>query len=78
MGYIIPKLFEVSDINAQVQGLVKEIEPLKEILPEADFYEANLDSDIDRIYYQQVFRAFRTFYLGIQNKLIFFYLYKVA
>ena len=54
-GYIIPKLFEVSDINVQVQGPAKEIEPLKEMLPEADFYEANLDSDIDCIYYQQVF-----------------------
>ena len=72
MGYIIPKLFKVSDINAQVQGPANEIESLKEILPEADFYEANLDSDIDCIYYQQVFRAFRPFfYSGIQNKLIF-------
>ena len=51
-GYIIPKLFEVSDINVQVQGLNMEIELLKEILPEADFYEANLDFDKDCIYYQ--------------------------
>ena len=40
MGHMIPKLFEVSDITVQVQGPAKEIEPLKEILPEADFYEA--------------------------------------
>ena len=40
MGHMIPKLFEVSDINVQVQGPAKEIEPLKQILPEADFYEA--------------------------------------
>ena len=53
----------MSDINAQVQGPANEIESLKEILPEADFYEANLDSDIDCIYYQQVFRAFRPFFI---------------
>ena len=40
MGHMIPKLFEVSDITVQVQGPAKEIEPLKEILPDADFYEA--------------------------------------
>ena len=40
MGHIIPKLFEVSDITVQFQGPAKEIELLKEILPEADFYEA--------------------------------------
>ena len=40
MGHMIPKLFEVSDIAVQVQGPAKEIEPLKEILPDADFYEA--------------------------------------
>ena len=39
MGHMIPKLFEVSDITVQVQGPAKEIEPLKEILPDAD-YEA--------------------------------------
>tara|TARA_B100000886_G_C20212578_1_gene403040 strand:+ start:402 stop:536 length:135 start_codon:yes stop_codon:yes gene_type:complete len=39
MGHIFPKLFEVSDISVQVQGPAKEIKPLKEILPEADFYE---------------------------------------
>ena len=35
MGHMIPKLFEVSDITVQVQGPAKEIEPLKEILPDA-------------------------------------------
>ena len=40
MGHMIPKLFEVADINVQVHGPSEEIEPLKEILPEADFYEA--------------------------------------
>ena len=40
VGHMIPKLFEVSDITVQVQGPAKEIEPLKEILPDADFYEA--------------------------------------
>ena len=40
MGHMIPKLFEVADINVQVQGPAKEIEPLKAILPDADFYEA--------------------------------------
>jgi len=40
MGHMVPKLFEVSDIIVQVQGPAKEIEPLKEILPDADFYEA--------------------------------------
>ena len=39
MGHMIPRLFEVSDIPLQVQGPAEEIEPLKEILPEADFYE---------------------------------------
>ena len=37
---MIPKLFEMSDITVQVQGPAKEIEPLKEILPDAYFYEA--------------------------------------
>ena len=37
---MISKLFAVSDITVQVQGSVKEIEPLKEILPDTDFYEA--------------------------------------
>ena len=63
MGYIIPKLFKVSDIIAQVQVPANEIESLKEILPETDFYEANLDSDKDCIYYQQVFRAFSPFFI---------------
>ena len=40
MGHMIPKLFEVADINVQVQGPAKEIEPLKVLLPDADFYEA--------------------------------------
>jgi hypothetical protein len=41
MGHMISKLlFEVSDITVQVQGPAKEIEPLKEILLDADFYEA--------------------------------------
>ena len=40
MGHMIPKLFEVSDINVQVHGPAEEIEPLKELLPDADFYEA--------------------------------------
>ena len=40
MGHMIPKLFEVSDITVQVHGPAKEIEPVKKILPDADFYEA--------------------------------------
>jgi len=36
MGHMIPKLYEVSDINVQVQGPAKEIEPLKEILTDAN------------------------------------------
>ena len=40
MRHMIPKLFEVADINVQVQGPASEIEPMKEILPEAYFYEA--------------------------------------
>jgi len=40
MGQIIPNFFEVSEITLQVQGPAKEIEPLKESLPETDFYEA--------------------------------------
>ena len=40
MGHMIPKLLEVADINVQVHGPAKEIEPLKEILQDADFYEA--------------------------------------
>ncbi len=40
MGHMIPKLYEFSDITAQAQGPAKGIEPLKEILPDADFYEA--------------------------------------
>ena len=37
---MIPKLFEVSDITVQVQGPANEIEPLMELLPDADVYEA--------------------------------------
>ena len=40
MGHMIPKLYEVADIKVQVQGPANEIEPLKSILPDADFYEA--------------------------------------
>ena len=40
MGHMIPKLFEVADIDVQVHGPAKEIEPLKAILEDADFYEA--------------------------------------
>ena len=40
MGHMIPKLFEVADIKVQVHGPAKEIEPLKAILPDADFYQA--------------------------------------
>ena len=40
MGHMIPKLFEVAAINVQVHGPAKEIEPLKKILEDADFYEA--------------------------------------
>ena len=39
---MICKLFEVFDINVQVQGIAKEIESLKEILPDPDFFEAIL------------------------------------
>ena len=37
---MILKLFEVSDITVHVQGPAKDIEPLKKILPDANFYEA--------------------------------------
>ena len=37
---MIPKLFEVADINVKVQCPASEIEPMNEILPEAYFYEA--------------------------------------
>ena len=40
MGHLIPKLFEVADFSVQVHSPGKEIEPLKEILPDEDFYEA--------------------------------------
>ena len=40
MGHMISKLFEVADISMQVHGPAKEIEPLKEILPDEDFYES--------------------------------------
>ena len=40
MGHMIPKLFEVADIDVQVHGPADEIEPLKEVLEDADFYEA--------------------------------------
>ena len=40
MEHMIPKLFEVADINLQVHGPAEEIEPLKKILEDADFYEA--------------------------------------
>ena len=40
MRHMIPKLFEVANINVQVHGPAKEIEPLKQILEDADFYEA--------------------------------------
>ena len=39
MGHMIPKLFEVAIINLQVQGTSKEIESIKEIVLDADFYE---------------------------------------
>ena len=70
---MIPKLFEVSDITVQVQGPAKEIEPLKEILPDADFYEA-ISGFWFRLYILTVDRwglLAPFFYLGIQNKLIF-------
>ena len=37
---MIPKFFEVADINEQVHRPAMEIAPLKEILKDADFYEA--------------------------------------
>ena len=40
MGHMITKLFEVADIKVLVQVPAKEIELLKEIYPDADFYEA--------------------------------------
>ena len=40
MGHMIPKLFEVADIKVQVHGPTEEIEPLKAVLEDADFYEA--------------------------------------
>ena len=40
MGHMIPQLFEVADIKLQVHGPAKEIEPLKAVLEDADFYEA--------------------------------------
>jgi len=39
IGHMIPKLSELSDITFQIDGPAKEIEPLKEILPDSDFYE---------------------------------------
>ena len=47
MGYMISKLFEVSDITVQVQGPAKEIEPLNEILPDKISTKQYLDSDLD-------------------------------
>ena len=40
MGHMIPRRFEVADINVQVHGPAEEIEPLKAVLEDADFYEA--------------------------------------
>ncbi len=40
MGHMIPKLFEVADIDVEVHGPAEEIEPLKAVLEDADFYEA--------------------------------------
>tara|TARA_B100000941_G_scaffold241916_1_gene185636 strand:- start:91 stop:444 length:354 start_codon:yes stop_codon:yes gene_type:complete len=40
MGHLIPKMFEVADIKVQIHGPENEIEPLKEILPDAEFYIA--------------------------------------
>ena len=40
MGHMIPRLFEVADIDALVHGPSEEIEPLKAVLENADFYEA--------------------------------------
>ena len=40
MGHMIPKLFEVADIKVQVHGPAEEIDPLKAVLEDADFYEA--------------------------------------
>ena len=40
MGHMIPKLFEVADIEVQVHGPAEEIETLKAVLVDADFYEA--------------------------------------
>ena len=37
---MIPKLFEIADINVKVQCPASENEPINEILPEAYFYEA--------------------------------------
>ena len=37
---MILKFFEVAEITVKFQGPPKEIETLKEILPDADFYEA--------------------------------------
>ena len=37
---MILKLFEVADNNEYGHGPAKEIEPLKKILKDADFYEA--------------------------------------
>ena len=40
MGHMIPKLFEVADIDVQVHGPAEQIKPLKAVLEDADFYEA--------------------------------------
>ncbi len=37
---MIPKLFEVADVNVQVHGPAKEIEPSKTIIEDANFYES--------------------------------------
>ena len=68
---MILKLFEVADVNVQVHGSAMEIAPLKEIFPDADFYEAILGFwfglylwIVDR----KVLFIIFLFYLGIQNK----------
>lgn len=40
MSHMIPKLFEIADIKVEIHGPANEIEPLKEILPDAEFYTA--------------------------------------
>ena len=53
MGHMIPKLFEVADIDVQVHGPAEEIEPLKAVLEDADFLKQSQDSDLGYLFESQ-------------------------